>query len=60
MPTLPSALKPVVDGYSMDDPGGVMRTEVTGGFSRYALDFDRIKGSNRFWEWFRQTLADTL
>jgi len=46
MPTLPSALKPVVDGYSMDDPGGVMRTEVTGGFSRYALDFDR--GTQRF------------
>ena len=26
----------------------------------YALDFDRIKGSNRFWEWFSQTLADSL
>jgi hypothetical protein len=45
-PVLPSGLKPVVDGYSMDDPGGVMRTDVAGGAARYALDWDR--GPQRF------------
>lgn len=46
MPTLPNGIKPVVSGYAMDDPGGVMRTEVAGGMPRYALDWDR--GAQRF------------
>ena len=46
MPTLPSLLKPVVANYSIDEPGGVIRTEVAGGAARYALDFDR--GTQRF------------
>lgn len=45
-PVLPASLKPVVDGYSSDDPGGVMRTEVAGGASRFALNWDR--GQQRF------------
>ena len=46
MPRIPNGMKPVVSGYSMDDPGGVMRTEVAGGAARYALDYDR--GPQRF------------
>ena len=46
MPTIPKGFQPVVEGYSMDDPGGVMRTEVAGGASRFALDWDR--GPQRF------------
>ena len=46
MPTMPNGLKPVVAGYSMDEPGGVMRTEVAGGAARYGLDWDR--GPQRF------------
>jgi len=34
-------IKPVVSGYGMDEPGGVMRSDVAGGVSRYALDWDR-------------------
>lgn len=45
-PVLPSGIKPVVEGYSMDDPGGVVRTEVAGGAARYALDWDR--GTQRY------------
>ena len=46
MPTLPSGIKPVVAGYSFDEPGGVMRTEVAGGAARFGLDWDR--GTQRF------------
>lgn len=46
MPTLPNGLKPVVEGYQLDEPGGVMRTEVAGGAARYGLDWDR--GVQRF------------
>ena len=46
MPTMPPGLKPVVSNYSIDDPGGVMRTDVAGGMARYALDWDR--GAQRF------------
>lgn len=46
MPTMPNGLKPVVEGYSIDDPGGVMRTDVAGGAPRYALDWDR--GTQRY------------
>lgn len=46
MPTLPSGLKPVVSGYSLDDPGGVLRTDVAGGAARYGLDWDR--GTQRY------------
>jgi len=46
MPAMPAGLKPVVEGYQFDDPGGVLRTEVAGGASRYALDWDR--GTQRF------------
>lgn len=44
--SIPNGFKPVVSGYAMDDPGGVMRTEVAGGASRYGLDYDR--GMQRF------------
>ena len=46
MPTIPKGFQPVVEGYSMDDPGGVLRTEVAGGASRFGLDWDR--GPQRF------------
>jgi hypothetical protein len=46
MATIPNGLKPVVSGYEIDEPGGVMRTEVAGGAARYALDWDR--GPQRF------------
>jgi len=46
VPTIPKGFQPVVEGYSMDDPGGVMRTEVAGGAARYALDWAR--GPQRF------------
>jgi hypothetical protein len=39
--TLPSYFKPVVQGYAISDPGGVLRTEVAGGSPRYGLDWDR-------------------
>lgn len=38
---LPSYFKPVVQGYSISDPGGVLRTEVAGGSPRYGMDWDR-------------------
>jgi hypothetical protein len=41
MPTLPNGLKPLVAAYSHGGPGGVLRTEVSGGAPRYALDYDR-------------------
>jgi hypothetical protein len=46
MAALPGGLKPVVEGYQIDEPGGVLRTEVAGGAARYALDWDR--GPQRF------------
>lgn len=45
-PVIPAGLKPVVSNYSIDDPGGVIRTDVAGGAPRYALDWDR--GVQRF------------
>jgi hypothetical protein len=39
--TIPNGLKPIAEGYSIGDMGGVMETEVSGGFSRYALDYAR-------------------
>jgi len=43
MPTLPRDLYPVTSpsGYSYGAAGGVYRTQVEGGFNRYALDFER-------------------
>ena len=43
MPTLPRDLYPVTSpsGYSHNAAGGVSRTQVEGGFNRYALDFAR-------------------
>jgi hypothetical protein len=41
MPTLPTGLTPTVAAYSHGGPGGVMRTEVSGGAARYALDYGR-------------------
>ncbi len=43
MPTLPRDLYPVTSpsGYSHNAAGGVSRTQVEGGFNRYALDFER-------------------
>lgn len=40
-PVLPSSFLPVVEGYSFNSPGGVRRTEVHGGMSRYAMQYDR-------------------
>lgn len=40
-PVLPSSFLPVVEGYGFNAPGGVRRTEVAGGMSRYALQWDR-------------------
>lgn len=41
MPTIPSGMKPVVQGYSIGAPDGVMRSEVGGGLARYAMQWDR-------------------
>lgn len=41
IPSLPINMIPLASGYSSGDPGGVLGTEVAGGFSRYALDWDR-------------------
>ncbi|MCC2632116.1 MAG: hypothetical protein K0S48_2 [Ramlibacter sp.] len=41
MPTIPSGFKPLIRDYSIGAPGGVQRTEVAGGMSRYALQWDR-------------------
>jgi hypothetical protein len=43
---MPNGFTPTVSAYSMDDPGGVMRTDVAGGAARYGLDWDR--GPQRF------------
>jgi hypothetical protein len=45
-PVMPNGLVPTVAAYSMDEPGGVVRTDVAGGAARYALDWDR--GPQRF------------
>lgn len=41
MATIPSGFKPAIRDYSIGAPGGVQRTEVAGGMSRYALQWDR-------------------
>ena len=43
MPTMPTQLIPVTrpGGYSHRGPGGARRSEVAGGFSRYALEWGR-------------------
>ena len=47
MPRIPNGLVPTVSqGYSYQGPAGAMRTDVGGGFARYALDYDR--GTQRF------------
>ena len=40
-PTLPSQFVPISGSYSHGGAGGVVRTEVAGGSSRYALAYDR-------------------
>lgn len=40
-PVLPSSFLPVVEGYGFNSPGGVRRTEVAGGMSRYAMQWSR-------------------
>lgn len=40
-PVLPASFLPIVEGYSFSSPQGVYRTEVQGGMSRYALQYDR-------------------
>jgi hypothetical protein len=40
MPTLPAFMLPSPSGYSSDDPGGVVKTDVAGGPSRYTLDWN--------------------
>jgi len=46
MPTLPPGLKPTVAAYSFSGPGGVLRTEVPGGASRYGVEYGR--GTQQF------------
>ena len=45
-PIMPNGFTPTVAAYSMDDPGGVLRTDVAGGAAWYGLDWDR--GPQRF------------
>ena len=45
-PVMPNGFTPTVAAYSMDDPGGVLRTEIAGGAARYGLDWDR--GAQRY------------
>lgn len=40
-PVMPNGFRPTVAAYSHGGPGGVMRTNVAGGASRYALEYDR-------------------
>lgn len=40
MPTIPSGIKPVVEGYSIGAPNGVTRIPVAGGGARYGLEWD--------------------
>jgi hypothetical protein len=40
-PVLPASFLPIVEGYSFNAPQGVYRTEVQGGMSRYAMQYDR-------------------
>jgi hypothetical protein len=45
-PVMPNGFTPTVASYSMDEPGGVLRTDVAGGAARYGLGWDR--GLQRF------------
>lgn len=40
-PSIPSGFKPLVQGYAIGDPGGVVATETAGGLPRVAMQFDR-------------------
>jgi len=42
-PSLPTGLKPVIQGYGIGAPDGVVMTEVAGGMPRIGLQFDRGK-----------------
>lgn len=44
--TIPKGMVPVVSAYSNSGPGGVIRTEVAGGASRFGLAWDR--GTQQF------------
>lgn len=46
MPALLTGLTPIASGYSCTDPGGVMLTEVDGGFGRVSRSWDR--GTQRY------------
>ena len=46
MVAIPADMAPLTSTFSVDEPGGVLRTEVAGGASRFALDWDR--GPQRF------------
>jgi hypothetical protein len=41
MPTIPNGFKPVIQGYGIGSPTGVMLTEVAGGMPRSAMEWDR-------------------
>jgi hypothetical protein len=41
MPTIPDGFQPVVQGYGIGAPDGVLRTDVAGGAPRYGLEWDR-------------------
>jgi len=40
-PALPTGFTPTVAAYGMTGPDGVMRSDINGGPSRYALEYDR-------------------
>lgn len=45
-PHIPIGFKPLIEGYNIGGPSGVLRTQVEGGLARSAMDYDR--GPQRF------------
>ena len=43
---MPAGLTPLVQGYALSDPGGVINSEVSGGVAAYALEY--FRGPQRF------------
>lgn len=43
MPAIPAMLGPLIEGYAVGAPAGVLRTDVGGGVPRYSLEWDRGK-----------------
>ncbi|QRF55736.1 hypothetical protein [Variovorax paradoxus] len=40
-PRIPHGFKPLIEGYNIGAPSGVLRTQVEGGLARSAMDYDR-------------------